>query len=93
MISASSPTVLSANTPDALSPPARRWLPRRVLITAAAAEQPHTAEIIRRCTSAGVDDIELLTGNRLTGLSLDPSVRSTPAPSRPWPWWSLRRAR
>jgi spore photoproduct lyase len=69
MISASSPAVLSANAPDPLSPPARRWLPRRVLITAAAAEQPHTAEIIRRCTSAGVDDIELLSGNRLTGLS------------------------
>jgi spore photoproduct lyase len=46
----------------------RRWLPKRVWITAAAAEQPHTAEIVRRCTAAGVDDIETLKGNRLTGL-------------------------
>lgn len=47
----------------------RIWLPRRVWITAAAAEQPHTAEIIRRCEAAGVTEIKTLTGNRLTGLS------------------------
>ena len=49
--------------------PHRLWSPKQVLVTRAAAEQPHTAEIIRRCEAAGVDDIELLTGNRLTGLS------------------------
>ena len=47
----------------------RRWLPKRVLITAPAAEQPHTAEIVRRCEAAGVTDIEILPGNRLTGLT------------------------
>ena len=49
--------------------PPRVWLPRRVWITAAAAEQPHTAEIVRRCEAAGVTEIETLSGNRLTGLS------------------------
>lgn len=44
-------------------------MPKRVLITAAAAEQPHAAEIIRRCAAAGVDDIQTLSGNRLTGLT------------------------
>ncbi len=49
----------------------RLWVPKRVMITAAAAEQPHTAEIIRRCLAAGVDDIQTLSGNRLTGLTGD----------------------
>ena len=40
----------------------RLWAPKRVMITAAAAEQPHTAEIIRRCLAAGVDDIQTLSG-------------------------------
>jgi spore photoproduct lyase len=54
---------------EAYTPTAtRRWLPKRVLITAPAAEQPHTAEIIRRCEAAGVTDIQTLPSNRLTGL-------------------------
>ena len=48
---------------------ARRWVPRRVLITKAAAERPHTAEIVRRCEAAGVPDIEFLSENRLQGLT------------------------
>ncbi len=51
--------------------PHRLWTPKRVLVTRAAAELPHTAEIIRRCEASGVDDITILTGNRLTGLSAD----------------------
>ena len=47
----------------------RLWLPERVLVTAASAEQPHTAEILRRCEAAGVEDIRILPGNRLTGLT------------------------
>ena len=47
----------------------RLWLPRHVQVTAAAAEQPHTAEILRRLEAAGVDDVQVLTSNRLTGLS------------------------
>src|SRR4051794_41368340 len=45
------------------------WTPKRVLVTKAAAEQPHTAEILRRCEAAGVTDLRLLPGDRLTGLS------------------------
>jgi spore photoproduct lyase len=48
--------------------PTRRWTPKRVLVTRAAAEQPHTAEILRRCEAAGVEDITLLPNDRLTGL-------------------------
>jgi spore photoproduct lyase len=47
----------------------RSWVPTKVLITRAAAEQPHTTEIVRRCESAGVGDIVFLPGDRLTGLS------------------------
>ncbi|MDN4175518.1 radical SAM protein [Nocardioides sp. SOB77] len=47
----------------------RPWVPRHVLVTAAAAEQPHTAEMLRRIEAAGVDDVRLLTSNRLTGLN------------------------
>ena len=38
-------------------------------VTAAAAEQPHTAEILRRVEAAGVDDIRILRSNRLVGLN------------------------
>lgn len=48
--------------------PTRLWAPKHVMITRAAAELPHTAEIIRRCERAGVDDIRFLPGNALTGL-------------------------
>jgi spore photoproduct lyase len=47
----------------------RRWLPKQVLVTRSAAELPHTQEILRRCEQAGVDRIELLPADRLTGLS------------------------
>jgi len=45
------------------------WTPKHVLVTKAAAEQPHTEAILRRCEAAGVSDIRLLPGDRLTGLS------------------------
>ena len=48
--------------------PTRLWVPKHVVITKAAAELPHTAEIVRRCVAAGVHDIVTLTGDRLTGL-------------------------
>ncbi|GAA1457040.1 spore photoproduct lyase [Williamsia maris] len=48
--------------------PTRVWTPARVLITRSAAEYPHTAEIIRRCEAAGVSDIDVMSGDRLTGL-------------------------
>lgn len=47
----------------------RRWVPKQVLVTKSAAEQPYAAEIIRRCEAAGVDRLELLPADRLTGLS------------------------
>ncbi len=55
---------------------ARRWTPRRVLVTPAAAELPHTAVILRRCEQAGVSEIEHLRSDRLTGLRGD-SERET----------------
>ncbi len=36
-----------------------------MLVTRSAFEQPHGAEIVRRCEAAGVSDIQLLTGDRL----------------------------
>jgi spore photoproduct lyase len=49
--------------------PPKLWVPRHVQVTAAAAEQPHTAEILRRLEAAGVDDVQLLRSNRLVGLN------------------------
>jgi spore photoproduct lyase len=46
----------------------RLWVPRHVVVTRSAAERPHTAEILRRVEAVGVDDIELLRGDRLTGI-------------------------
>ncbi|MEP6851613.1 MAG: spore photoproduct lyase family protein [bacterium] len=48
--------------------PTRRWRPRHVLVTRSAADLPHTAEILRRCEAAGVTDVTMLDGDRLTGL-------------------------
>jgi len=48
--------------------PRRPWVPRHVRITRSAADLPHTAEIVRRCEAAGVSDIEIERGDRLTGL-------------------------
>lgn len=56
--------------------PTRLWVPQHVMITRGAADQPHTAEIIRRytaeiirrCELAGVYDIQFVSGNALTGL-------------------------
>ncbi len=65
-----SPTVPSAPAFTSRAP--RRttlWTPKRVLVTRAAAEQPHTAEILRRVEAAGIADIRVLKGDRLTGLS------------------------
>ena len=46
----------------------RLWTPRHVVVTRSAAERPHTAEILRRVAAAGVDDVEFLRGDRITGL-------------------------
>ena len=51
------------------APKSKLWLPRHVQVTAAAAEQPHTAEILTRLERAGVQDVRLLRSNRLTGLT------------------------
>ncbi len=53
---------------NAFSAPTRLWTPSRVLITRSASELPHTAEIVRRCEEAGVTAIDVLPGDRLTGL-------------------------
>jgi spore photoproduct lyase len=51
-----------------VSAPVKRWAPKHVLVTRSAAEQPHADEILRRCAALGVDDVTLLSGDRLTGL-------------------------
>src|SRR3712207_4541575 len=53
----------------ATAKPLRLWVPKRVMVTRSAAELPHTAEILRRTESAGVTDIQIMKGDRLTGLS------------------------
>lgn len=62
------PRVLNEAMTQTLIVPTRIWTPKHVLITAAAADLPHTAEIVRRCEAAGVADIDFLASNRLTGL-------------------------
>ncbi len=48
--------------------PTRLWAPKRVLVTRSAAAYPHAAEIVRRAQAAGVNDIQFLPNDRLTGL-------------------------
>jgi spore photoproduct lyase len=49
----------------------RLWVPRRVLVTRSAAELPHGQEILRRSERAGVEQIELLPGDRLPAIRGD----------------------
>jgi spore photoproduct lyase len=49
--------------------PSRLWTPRRVLVTAAAAALPHGQAMVERVGAAGVEDVTLLSGNRLPSLS------------------------
>ncbi|HEY6746818.1 MAG TPA: hypothetical protein VI357_13995 [Mycobacteriales bacterium] len=53
-----------------LAPPARaarRWTPRRVVVTPAALDHPHGLRIVDRVESLGIE-VERLTSNRLTGV-------------------------
>jgi spore photoproduct lyase len=64
---------VGAMTTAPTAPPAdpvhtRLWVPQRVLVTRSAQEHPHTAEILRRCEAAGVEDVALLRGDRITGV-------------------------
>src|SRR6195952_1102478 len=49
----------------------RPWVPRHVRVTRSAQEHPHAAEIVRRCEALGTTDIELLKGDRVTGVRGD----------------------
>src|SRR5579875_1947773 len=63
--------------PAAAPPRPRLWTPKRVLVTAAAAERPHTAEILRRCEQAGVTGIEMLAANRLPAVGDYAAAKNT----------------
>ncbi|HYH26219.1 MAG TPA: radical SAM protein [Blastococcus sp.] len=51
--------------------PTRTWTPARVLVTRSAAERPYGQHVLHRLESAGVEDIELLRGDRLPNLRGD----------------------
>ena len=53
----------------------RAWVPRHVRVTRSAQEHPHAAEIVRRCEALGITDIELLRGDRVTGVRGDDRPR------------------
>jgi len=55
----------------------RLWVPRKVLVTRSAAELPHTAQIVVRCTDLGVSDVEFLSSDRITGLRVRDDERAT----------------
>ena len=56
---------LSALAPP--SRPARRWVPKRVVVTPAALEEPHGRRIVDRVEALGIE-VERLRANRLTGV-------------------------
>src|SRR5919202_4048382 len=58
-------------TAVALPSPTRLWTPERVLVTRSAAERPHGQRILARLEAAGVEDVELLRGDRLPNLRGD----------------------
>ncbi|WP_205687375.1 SPL family radical SAM protein [Cellulomonas endophytica] len=68
--SAPTASVADAALEESLRPP-RRWQPKRVLVTASAADTPHGQAIVARCEAAGVERIELLRADRLPSLRGD----------------------
>ena len=50
--------------------PARRWTPKRVVVTAAALDHAHGQRIVERVEALGIE-VERLRGNRLSGLRGD----------------------
>jgi spore photoproduct lyase len=62
---------MTLTIPDAGSRSPTLWTPARVLVTRTAAGLPHGAEIVARCAAAGVEDITVLTGDRLPSLGAD----------------------
>jgi spore photoproduct lyase len=63
--------VMTAPTLVEAPAPTRVWTPKRVLVTRSAAERPHGRRILRHLEAAGVDDVELLRGDRLPPLRGD----------------------
>jgi spore photoproduct lyase len=58
---------------SALAPPprpARRWTPKRVVVTPAALDHPHGQRIVSRVEALGIE-VERLAANRLTGVRGD----------------------
>ena len=51
--------------------PTRLWTPTRVLVTRSAVERPYGRHVLDRLQAAGVQDIELLRGDRLPNLRGD----------------------
>jgi spore photoproduct lyase len=47
--------------------PARRWTPKRVVVTPAALDHPHGLRVVARAEAAGLE-VERLRSNRLTGV-------------------------
>jgi spore photoproduct lyase len=62
---------MTLTSPDASARTPTLWTPARVLVTRSAAELPHGADIIARCESAGVEDVNVLPGDRLPSLGAD----------------------
>ena len=65
------PTATRSAAPLSVHQPTARptlWTPSRVLVTRSAAEHPHGSDIVERCSAAGVDDITVLTADRLPPL-------------------------
>ncbi|HEV2796755.1 MAG TPA: radical SAM protein [Nocardioides sp.] len=61
----SAETDLSSVAPP--SRPARRWVPKRVVVTPAALDHPHGRRVVERVESLGIE-VERLRANRLTGV-------------------------
>ncbi|WP_246856047.1 SPL family radical SAM protein [Nocardioides xinjiangensis] len=49
------------------SRPARRWVPKRVVVTPAALDEPHGQRVVARVEALGIE-VERLRANRLTGV-------------------------
>ncbi len=70
--SASGEQVVTHDLAEVAPPPrpARRWTPRRVVVTPAALDHPHGLRVVERVEAAGVE-VERLRSNRLTGVRGD----------------------
>lgn len=79
------PVPALALPPQPATRSAKLWLPKRVLFTPDALDEPFGQQILARVTAHDLE-VEILKSNRLTGLRGADARETYRTPKTRWPW-------